>query len=355
MIYGAFFYYFENPFFITQILRIGLIALLIGLIIFCVEIHSGFFYGWGKVKSLVRWCILLPLFIVVILLALAGLSRTKTDVLSEELRGKVLLGIDNSASQGADDIPDHLKTVLRGEKLLPTRMTLCTEVFIRMLEGVRGLEVSLVTFTEATNFRTGEWIRLNPNSRGSFFNILRGLRPLWIGSGTNLYRFFLEIKEGFKDEVDIVMLCSDGGKGATGESNNDTLLRVKSFSRQGKIVPVYVLGSGGRGKGWTPIPDFAPDGSRLGYLKEPGRDKIARTEFDEEILRAIAKVGQGEYLYLDSFTAGRELLQRAVFSSIKQGAVKVESVEDLTSWVVGFAVILFVLLFRGFFRFKKLS
>lgn len=339
---------FRYPHFLSIILPAYGFAIFIGFLISFREARARIAKSiHGILWVCARWILVFPLFIVMLILALAGLERFKTNILGEELQGRVALAIDDSPSQGATDIPSELAAAFRSRGRLPTRLVACTETLREAFQNVRGLEVILFTFTEATKLRSGDWIKLG-NTK-VIDGILEGIEPSWVGSGTNLARIFEEAREELGTEPDFFIVCSDGGKGGTYNAEpSEVIKKVKSFSSQRpRGVPVYVLGVGKIG-GSSTIPLFSTDGKAIGHLRNPASGQEVLTEFDEDILAAIGLAGGGRYLFISDLSVGKRILSYAALSSLKRGGgVRVRSAEDWSGIFIFPSLMLLVFVAEG--------
>ena len=300
-----------------------------------------------------RWCILLPLVALGSILLLLGLQRIKGDILEYPLSGKIALLIDGSPSMGATDVPNG---IIAGRDVLGTRLALCANSLAEAFRGVRGPEVMILVFTEATNFRTGKWIEINPDTEEQFASMIRSLQPAWIGAGTNPVRALAEATEELGVEPDMMILCADG---ETEYDSNQILEWARSFGRRKeKYIPIYTLGAGTPGRS-SPIPKIGPDGKPSGgNVISPIDNSIVFTEFNGRLLNDIAKETNGSYRHLERITDARDLLRSAFLRSFRSGNkayVRVTNFEDLTFSILVATLIFLLFLTKGLSWIKTIS
>ncbi len=338
-------YSLRNPEFFPLVFIFAAGAVIAGLWITAREIRARRGRIGGIFWMCFRWCILLPLVAAAFGLLLMGPQRIVGDILQYAMRGKIVLLIDRSPSTGATDVPDG---VLLGRGVLPTRLRFCTESLVEALRSVHGPEVMLVAFTEATTFRTGNWMRIGPDTEAQFAGILLSLQPTGIGAGTNPIRALSEATEELGNDPDIMIFCSDGET----EYNSDEILGwARAFyKREQKHIPIYTLGAGTPHRP-SPIPKVGLDGKPSGeYVLSPYDNSVVFTKFNGELLDDIAKEAGGEYRHLERLIDARDLLRSAFLRSFRGGnqqGVRVENPEDLTFPLLVTTLILLLFLTKG--------
>jgi hypothetical protein len=174
--------------------------------------------------------------------------------------------------------------------------------------------------------------------------------------------------EEFGQEADMLILCSDGGKGGSYNAplKETTIAFVEKFSRRagtsGRLgaqagrawmIPVYAWGAGARGRA-APIPLRDQKGHVLGMMRNPENNAQLYTKYDEETLEAIALAGQGAYTLLTEVSDGKRVLDAALRAAIRTGkGIKVRHERDFT-WIFligGIAVL--CLITRGFTALRR--
>lgn len=320
-------------------------ALIVGFLLALREVQARRGRIGGLFRVFLRWCLVMPLVFAGMVFLLLGLQRIVGEFLEYPIGGKIVFLIDGSPSMGAKDVPEGVF----GERIIvPSRLALCTESLVTAFKGVRGPEVMLLVFTEATTFRTGKWFRLGPDTEAQFAGMLRSLRRAPIGAGTNPMRALSEATAELGTDPDMMIFCSDGETEYEPTQIVDwarTLARGKK-----KYIPIYTLGAG------TPhrpssIPLIGVDGkTEAGEVRSPTDKSIVFTEFNGVLLESIAREGGGEYRHLKRITDARDLLRSALLRAFRGGnkqGVRVESAEDLTAPILVATLVLVLFLVKG--------
>ncbi|MBI1957214.1 MAG: VWA domain-containing protein [Candidatus Niyogibacteria bacterium] len=351
----------ENIFFrhaeILEFLRVVLtVALLAGLWIAWREARAHRDFRFFR-RSHWKYVVGLPLMTAALMLALADPVEITTDILDENLDGRLLFLVDNSPSMQAgrvsaqdnepQDLPRKAWNELRERSVRnPTRLALCLETAAETFGAMRGLEVAVMPYSASTQIRM-DWTRLGQEgvSRARLESVFRSIQPQILGSGTDLERILADAREFFEAEPDIVFLCSDSGGGSDKTSFAEAIFDLSR--KQKNPIPIYVLGVGGALPGRkAPIPQYDPEGSLRGFARYEGR--LDEPEFSEGILRFVAETSGGAYQEVREIGDGRALLRKAVLTSIQTGAVRIPNAESRAWPFVTAAGILLLWIFDGF-------
>ncbi len=316
--------------------------------------YSGFCRSVRKLH--IRWTLCGTVACMSMMVALAGPFRVKNDILHEQIFAKIAIGLDDSPSMGAADISSTDKEALRRMGLRGTRLGLCLGNIETAFSQMRGVEVFLFTFTGSTDIRTGDWIRIAPESYRAFKSLLYDIEPLSRGAGTDISRVFEEAHQTLKNEPSFFFLCSDGGKAGSNVSDFVMQTILKKFihgPRNEQRIPIYTLGVGTEG---TPaaIPLFLPDGKIEGFMREFSNGNTVFTEYDSGLLRQIALMSGGVFMQAQGIYTGRELLRAAILTGLRNNQrVAVENPEDISVPFIAFALVSFAIA-SGCFSFLRI-
>ncbi|MCB9898949.1 MAG: VWA domain-containing protein [Planctomycetes bacterium] len=255
-----------------------------------------------------------------VLLALAG-PQLGTEVREVQRRGvDVMVVLDVSRSMLAQDVK-------------PSRLDRAKREIRGLLDRMLGDRMGLVTFA-------GDAKRILPLTHDA-----------------NTYRLFLDdvdtttnrlggtaIGEGLERALDsfdearpeqgVIVLLTDGE-----DHDSDPPPREVAFKARARGIPIHVVAVGTADGGTIPLPDSSsPSGTTL-LLGPDGQPVVTRP--DEDLLREIADVAQGEFLStertafpLDELYTKRIAVMPGVARTSRQAEVGI----DRSQWVLAFAL-----------------
>ena len=234
-----------------------------------------------------RW-----LFIIAMLLLALGIANPRVGTRYENVVREgidIVLTVDVSRSMDSQDI--------RPSRIGKTRYELA-----RFIEGMKGDRVGIVPFA-GTAYPLLP-LTLDYSAARMFVDLLdANLIP---NPGTDLAEAIETSVKVFTDENDrakVIVLVSDGE-----DHEGDAVEAAKKAASKG--IQIFTIGMA-KEKG-DPIPIFDAVGTRTGWLTDD-EGQIVTSRLNEEVLRDIARAGNGEYRRADQGGGAFRALYKELF------------------------------------------
>lgn len=241
---------------------------------------------------------------------------------------------------------DVSRSMTMTEDVLPNRLEAAKKeisLFFDSLEG--NYDTAIIPFAGAPNV----YYCPLTNSRQVIDLHVKELNEVYAPAlGTDLvkvfdeYKHFAEIEKINKGGINLVILLSDGGKHESSNVDRNKLLNlVRNLAL--KNNKVYTVGVGTTEL--VPLVIRDEKGDFVNYLTTTD-GTIFRSELDEELLKKIAEVGNGEYVNFKSKRKLSSFLEQIIIEN-RRSAGKVVEYEKfyLHSYLFAFSVILIFIAF----------
>jgi Ca-activated chloride channel family protein len=239
-------------------------------------------------------------------------------------------------------VVDVSRSMVFAEDVPPNRLEATKKQIKEFYNGLDGnYECSILPFAGDVN----PYFCPFTTSRKSFLDMLEELDWRSVPTlGTDLTRSMEAIEEIYikQDHIDksglnIVILLSDGGKEEAIATNRVKLMKA-TRNLAAKNFKVYTVGVGSD----KPAPLVIRDtkGGFVRYVTD-GKNQIATSQMDEEILQQIAENGNGKYYSLNSSTALAYDLEKVIKENRKLVSEKMKLEKlDLQHYLFSVTVIL---------------
>jgi Ca-activated chloride channel family protein len=284
------------------------------------KLRKGFWPLGKKIKS-----ISLYIGLALLIIAASG-PKIGTEVREVKRQGvDLLIALDLSASMNAEDVK-------------PSRLEKAKYEINRLIDRLNGDRVGLIVFTGEAFLQSP--MTLDYSALRLFLNIAETSQ---MPSSTTNFSAAMEAAaeafqtaEGEKNSAAKVLLIVSDGENQ-GDSYDESLQQLLEQN-----VSIYTLGIGT--EAGTTIPIYGPNGSLMGY-KRDSQGQVVNTKLQPEVLRSIAKNGEGRYYEIrngssgiDAFLGRLDDLQQGEFASQKYTGF-----ENQYQWLAGISLVFLLL------------